>query len=235
MSKETIKKRVENISFKHQVVRDGIVYCEPDALIKIETKIYGDLYLKNNDDIETKEIGEATAYVYDFDRFDYDEGISPAMAVHGYGNDVKNNFERFLIDPETGSYNKRLLKTIKKKFDLDFIEDFDKQVITMFGRIILVYTRRTYPDYRGNGITPKYYHDLDETFRPDLIVTYPFPLQYERENTTKIPENDEFGLTFKAARKKLRSIYAKAGMMPLYDGWMAKLGLGFRSYLFKKS
>ena len=229
MSRRIIKNCVENISFKHQVIRDGITDFEPDALIKIETKIYGDLFLKSNDDYyETKEIGEATAYVYDFDRFYNNEGIRPAMVVSGYVSDVKNNFGRFLTDPKTGFYNKRLLKTINKRFGLDLIEDFDEETVYIFSRIILVHDRRTYPDYRGNGITPKYYKELNETFRPDLIVTYPFPLQYGREEITKNPENDEFGLSFEAARKKLRSIYAKAGMKPLYNGWMGIIGEGFR-------
>lgn len=223
MSKRIIKNYVENISFKHQVIRDGNVEDEPDALIKIETKIYGDLYLENEDDIETKEIGEAKAYVYDFDRFYSKDGIHPGMVVSGYLDDVKINFGRFLLDPETGFYSKRFLKAINKKFGLEFFEDFCEDALFSLRRIILVYTRRTYPDYRGNGITPKYYEDLNETFRPDLIVTYPYPLQYSGDN----PEKDEFGLNFEAATKKLRSLYAKAGMKPLYDGWMGMIGLGY--------
>ena len=223
MSKRITKNIVENISFKHQVLRDGDVEEEPDALIEIETKIYGDLFLEKEDDFETKEIGEAKAYVYDFDRFYYRDEIRPSMVVSGYLNDVKINFGRFLIDPETGFYSKRFLKTINKKFGTDIYELDSEGALFSLRRIILVYTRRTYPDYRGNGITRKYYENLNETFRPDLIVTYPFPLQYAGDN----PEKDDFGLSFEAATKKLRSIYAKAGTKPLYDGWMGMIGNGF--------
>lgn len=226
MSKKTIKNPVDNISFNHQVTRDGIVDFEPDSLIKIKTKIYGNLYIENEDDVETKEIGEATAYVYDFDRFYEYYGINPFMAVSGYSSDVKNFFERFLIDPKTGFYSKRFLKAINKKLNLDILEEYCEDAIYSIRRIIMVHNRETYPDYRGNGITPKYYKDLDETFRPDLIITYPYPLQFSGDN----PKNDEFGLSFEAAMKKLRSIYAKAGMKPLYDGWMGMIGQGFIGY-----
>ena len=223
MSKRITKNFVENISFNHQVKRDGDVEEEPDALIEIETKIYGDLFLENEDDFETKEIGEAKAYIYDFDRFYCRNRIRPGMVVSGYLSDIKNNFGRFLIDPETGFYSKRFLKTINKIFGLDLFELDSEGAFYSLRRIILLYARRTYPDYRGNGITQKYYENLNETFRPDLIVTYPFPLQFSEDN----PVKDEFGLSFEAATKKLRSIYAKAGMKPLYDGWMGMIGDGY--------
>lgn len=153
MSRKKIRTLVDCISFEHQVIRDGIVEDEPDSLIEIKTKIKGIPYFENDDDIDTTEIGEAKAYIYDFDRFYYRDGIRPGIVVSGYLSDIKINFGRFLIDRETGFYNKRLLKAINKKFGIGIYEDDYETALFSFRRIILVYTRQTYPDYRGNGLT----------------------------------------------------------------------------------
>lgn len=98
---------------------------------------------------------------------------------------------------------------------------FDKQVIP--DRIAVVQRRVTYPAYRGLGVTRPFYQTIQSLLRCDLLITRPFPLQYEGLNPGDTPADDEFGLPFKDALRKIRSLYLNAGMHPLDREWLYML------------
>lgn len=90
-------------------------------------------------------------------------------------------------------------------------------------RIAYVERRTTKARYRGNHITSLFYEDIFRMFDPDVILTYPFPLQYEGKNDLKPKRKDEFQLTFQQAMEKLKAIYRHAGMRSVDPRWMASL------------
>ena len=65
--------------------------------------------------------------------------------------------------------------------------------------------------------------DIFRVFNPDVILTYPFPLQYEGRRDLKPSKSDEFRLTFQQAMTKLKGVYRRAGMRNVGPLWMASL------------
>ena len=101
----------------------------------------------------------------------------------------------------------------------------DKWTIDSIDRIAVIERRTTVPEFRGHNLTRRFYKSLANTLRCDLLITRPFPLQYENQEQDRIPDNDEFGLTFEQAYNKLRKHYRRAGMRKLFGDWLCMLNI----------
>lgn len=123
------------------------------------------------------------------------------------------------LDGDETPISCKFCKKLNKAFGT-WIEPWD------IHRIVYVNRCTTKKKYRGNNISSLFYEDLFRVFNPDVILTYPFPLQFEGTNTLK-PTGGEFKLNFAESMKKLKAVYRKAGMHSIDRNWMAMMNRRF--------
>ena len=155
-------------------------------------------------------IGDATIFLYDIQQME-ENNVNIFEELEEYSHQTYRI--ACLICDDTHPVSEKFCKKINKAFGTSL----DANDIR---RIAYVERRTTKAKYRGNGITSLFYEDIFRMFNPDVILTYPFPLQYEGKFSTK-PAGGEFKLNFIDSMDKLKSIYHKAGMRSIDPTWMA--------------
>lgn len=158
-------------------------------------------------------VGEATIYLYDLQQM-CDCGRDVWDELDCYSGATSRLGDLICKDdqPVTRKFCAQLSKAFHTTVRQDEIQ-----------RIAYVERRTTKARYRGNDITSLFYEDIFRMFNPDVILTYPFPLQYEGTRELNPHKNDEFRLTFQQAMAKLKGVYRRAGMRNVGPLWMASL------------
>ena len=155
-------------------------------------------------------VGEATVYLYDLAQMDdqavciIDEMDSYCKSTSRLGN---------LLCPDDQPVTEKFCNMLNRAFKTNISKEDIR-------RIAYVERRTTKAKYRGNNISSLFYDDIFRVLSPDVILTYPFPLQYEGKNTLA-STGKEFKLSFFDSMKKLKAIYRKAGMRNIGSSWMA--------------
>ena len=158
-------------------------------------------------------VGEATVYLYDLQQ------------MCDCGRDVWDDLDCYCsATSRLGDLICKNDQPVTRKFCAQLSEAFHTTIHQDdIRRIAYVERRTTKARYRGNGITSLFYEDIFRVFNPDVILTYPFPLQYEGRRDLKPRKGDEFRLTFQQAMTKLKGVYRRAGMRNVGPLWMAIL------------
>lgn len=164
-------------------------------------------------------VGEASISVFDvhFLRTSLESHEDMRYELSEYGPDT--GALGYILFDQYGDFSKGYISRIRT-LSRGLIDEYN---IDEINRIAIIKRRVTFPQYRGNNITKLFYENVMETLNCDLLVTRPFPLQYEGLKPDKKPKKDEFGLTYTQACKKIQNHYRKAGMRTLKGPWMCML------------
>lgn len=215
------RKKIEDISFEYtlkSISRPSLI----DMGEWIPTEINVDIIGVDPDDEKTFEgikIGWAKLILIDV--WEITENFNLREELEAYSENTSRVGELICgqLENEDTPISSKFCKKLNKAFKT-WVDPYD------IARIIYVERRTTEEKYRGNNISKLFYEDIFRVFNPEIILSYPFPLQYEGIENLETPLG-EFKLNFKNSMKKLKAVYREAGMRSIDRKWMAMMNRRF--------
>lgn len=206
--------RLKTINFKYQLTSESlatIAYNHDGRPTHIKIDII------TMDFPTPTKIGNAQLYLYDLHEINL-AGLNIKEEMNTYST-ITGKLANLIINTN-GSIRRNTIKSINRSFQTN-IQDKDIR------RIALILRRTTIKDFKGNHVTDAFYKDIFKTLSPDLVFTYPFPLQFENSDPRNTDKPKQFISDFLKALRKLKSIYKQAGMKEFKKDWMVMVNPRF--------